>query len=176
MRLNDGLTTTAILDLFTDEVTSRDGKVTDTFDDGRRLFVRSVLPGIEEVRPKDQLKGGVALKANDGEVWLHPYVFRLVCRNGAIMAQTIQTRHLVDLDLHPIEEAETQLREAIQICCAAEAFTDAAGQIRTAQEVEADLVLSMLPVLARLPSRHADRTMPKSWLDSLAKRTSLALA
>jgi len=37
------LTTDRILDIFTDEVQNRNGRVTDTFHDGRRLFVRSLL-------------------------------------------------------------------------------------------------------------------------------------
>jgi len=156
MRLNDSLTTARILAVFTDEIAAHQGNVTDTFNDGQRLFTRSILPRVEEVRPGDKLQGGVALKANGGEVWLHPYVFRLVCRNGAIMAQAIQTRHLIDLHLLDPEEAASQLQEAIQASCAEEAFTVAAQQMRSAQEVRADLALNMLPLLSRFPSSAAN--------------------
>ena len=63
MLFNSSLTTVEVLAVFTEEVISRGGRVTDNFDDGRRLFTRSILPHVEEVRPGDQMQGGVALKA-----------------------------------------------------------------------------------------------------------------
>src|SRR5437879_6375897 len=147
------LTTANILAAFTEEITLRHGKVTDTFDDGARLFTRAVLPKLEEVRPKDQLQAGVALRATQREAWLHPYVFRLVCRNGAIMAQAIQTQHLTDLHLRAPEEALGLVREAAAACCAEEAFTVATQQMRSAREVEADLAINILPLLARFSSQ-----------------------
>ena len=56
------LTTAQVLDVFTEEVAAHGGRVIDTFHDGRRLFTRSVLPRLEEVRPGDGVQGGVALK------------------------------------------------------------------------------------------------------------------
>jgi hypothetical protein len=156
MRWSDDLTTASILAVFTEEIAAHQGTVADTFDDGRRLFTRSILPRAEEVRPGDGLRGGVALRASECQIWLHPYVFRLVCRNGAIMAHAIQTRHL-DLELRQPDEVPFLLREAIQACCAEEAFTTATQQMRSAQEVEADLVLSMLPMLTRFPSSVASQ-------------------
>src|SRR5690348_13979258 len=100
------LTTAGILDVFAEEIsTQHGGRVSDAFDDGRRLFARSVLPRIEALRPGDKVQGGVALRANEQEIWLHPYLFRLVCRNGAIIAQTLSTRHLEDLHLRTAEDA-----------------------------------------------------------------------
>jgi hypothetical protein len=160
MRSSECLTTAEILAVFTEEVAARQGSVTDTFDDGARLFTRSVLPRLEEVGPRDRVPGGVALKARGPEVWLHPYVFRLVCRNGAIAAQATQTRHLVDLDLRTPDEATYLLREAIRACCAEEAFTDAARQMRTAREVEADVTLNLMPFLSRFPHAAA-RLLPQ---------------
>jgi hypothetical protein len=153
MRPSGSLTTAEVLAVFADEIAAHEGSVTDTFDDGTRLFTRSVLPRVEEVRPRDRVQGGVALRASGPEVWLHPYVFRLVCRNGAIMAQATQTRHLTDLHLLDPEEAETAIREAVRACCAVEAFTVAAEQMRSAQEIQADLALSVLPMLARHSSQ-----------------------
>ena len=47
-----------------------------SFEDGLWLFARSVLTGVEEVRPGDRLQSGVALRATESEVWLHPYDLR----------------------------------------------------------------------------------------------------
>ena len=77
------LTTSAISAVFTEGVEAHAGRVTETLDDGDRLFSRSLLPFIEEVRPKDRLQGGLALMATRREIRLHPYLFRQVCCNGA---------------------------------------------------------------------------------------------
>src|SRR5262245_35982996 len=125
------LTTARILDAFTDEVIARGGRVTDTFDDGRRLFVRSVLDLADDVRPGDAVRGGVALKATGGNVWLYPYIFRLVCSNGAVAAQAIETRHLTELHLLDPDHALQSVREGVGACCAEEVFTDVVGRMRT---------------------------------------------
>jgi hypothetical protein len=69
------------------------------------------------------------------------------------MAQAIQTRHFTDLSLRDADEAVFLLREAIQACCAKEAFTVAAQQMRSAREVQADFALNFLPLLSRLTSQ-----------------------
>jgi hypothetical protein len=139
---------------FADGIAAAGGVVSDTFDDGRRLFTRSVLPRLREVGTGDKVQGGVALMATEGEVSVHPYVYRLVCKNGAIMAHAIQTRQIEGCDFVTPEEAIGAVREAIRECCADEAFSAAAEQMRTAREMQADRALAVLPHLARL-SRQA---------------------
>src|SRR5262249_41067780 len=114
------LTTRGILEVYSAEIEDRSGRVLDFFDDGRRLFVRSLLPGVEEARPADGMQGGVALRGTDTEVWVHPYVFRQVCRNGAIMAHALQTQHVDRLDELPVADASAAVREAVSACCARE--------------------------------------------------------
>jgi hypothetical protein len=148
-----GLSTQEILAILSAEVEARSGTVVDVFDDGCRVFARSVLPRVEEVRPGDKHQGGVALRGTESEVWVHPYMFRQVCRNGAVMARALQTRHVSGLDELPCDEASESIREAIEVCCADEAFTSAIGQTRSATEAEADLVLALLPHLAHFTGR-----------------------
>jgi len=150
MDADNCLTTASVLQVFSQEIAGHGGSVSDTFDDGERLFVRSILPRIEEVTTGDQLQGGVALKAYEGEVWIHPYVFRLVCRNGAIMAQTITSRRVTAHFAWDEDEAVTNVREAVRACCADEVFTSSSRQIRSAREVEADQALHLLPLLTRM--------------------------
>jgi hypothetical protein len=152
MPVEQFLTTAALKALFAEEITAAGGTVSDTFDDGTRLFTRSILPLVREVRPADRVQGGVALRAGEREVWVHPYVFRQVCRNGAIMAHALQTHHLADHEFATEGEAADAVRRAVQACCAAEAFTVAAEQTRSAREAEADLALNLLPFVSRLPS------------------------
>jgi hypothetical protein len=148
------LTTQTILESFSEEIESRSGRVLDVCNDGRRLFVRSLLPGIEEVRPADSMQGGVALRGSESEVWVHPYLFRQVCRNGAIMAHTLQSAHVERLDEMPVEDAAASVREAVAACCAEEVFTNTMNQVRSATEMQADLALSLVPILARFHGAH----------------------
>jgi hypothetical protein len=92
------MTTAEIAAVFGDEIGSARGTVRETADDGERLFIRAVLPRTCEVRPRDALQAGVAVKATDTDVWVHPFVFRLACKNGAIMAHAAESRHLFGHD------------------------------------------------------------------------------
>jgi hypothetical protein len=153
MRSGSSLTTAEILAVFAEEVAARRGQVTDTFDDGRRLFTRSVLPHVKHVRPGDGVQGGVALKATPEEAWLYPYLLRLVCRNGAIMAQTLASRSITDLHLQEPDTALRSIREGVEACCAREVFTDTVRKVRAATEMDADLALNLLPLVSRLSTR-----------------------
>jgi hypothetical protein len=150
MLCDSGLTTAQLLAVFTEEITARRGVVTDTFNDGQRLFTRSILQHVEDVRPGDRVQSGVALKATAGEVWLYPYLFRLVCRNGAIIAQTLESHSLADLHLMESDAALQTIREGVGACCAEEVFKDTVRRMRTACEAEADLALNLLPLLSRI--------------------------
>jgi hypothetical protein len=149
--MDHSLTTECILNAFSSQITEHGGTVSDTYDDGRRLFVRSILPHAGEASANDRLQGGVALKACHGDVWVHPYVFRLVCRNGAIVAQTLSSCLVSAVfDFQP-ETAIAEIEQAVAGCCDAGAFSNSLQQIRSARETEADLAINLLPLLTRLP-------------------------
>lgn len=153
MPLHELLTTADVRALFAEEIAAAGGTVSDTFDDGTRLFTRSILPRVREVRAADPVQGGVALRAGEQDVWVHPYVFRQVCRNGAIMAHAVQTRQVEGRELTTPEEAAGAVRAAVRACCAGEAFSVAAEQMRSAREVQADTALNLLAfVVSHLPS------------------------
>src|SRR5438874_7593391 len=116
------LSTEQISEIFSDEIAAAGGNVHDRWDDGSRLFMRSTLPQIKEVARGDGVKGGVAIRASDGGISVHPYTFRLVCTNGAIHARAVQSQQIIMSDEMPAIEAEVELREAIRACCAPEAF------------------------------------------------------
>ncbi len=150
MRSTSTLTTGEILAVFTEEVAGQGGSVTDAADDGRRLFARSVLPRVAEVRPRDRMQGGIALKASDEEVRLFPYFFRQVCRNGAIIAQTLESRSVVDFQLQDAETARQAIREGVMACCAEEVFSGAIGSMRIGCQTQVDLAIALLPLASRL--------------------------
>jgi hypothetical protein len=151
MLLYEFPTTAQIKALFAEEIAAAGGVVSDTFDDGTRLFTRSVLPGLREVAKGDQVQGGVGLRACEEEVSVHPYIFRLVCKNGAIMAHAIQTRQLETDDFVTVEEFAGAVRAAVRDCCSPETFTANAEQMRAARELQVDIALNLLPHLSRMP-------------------------
>jgi hypothetical protein len=165
------LTPAQIADVFTDQITVHGGTVTDAFDVGAAggLFTRAVLAQTTEVRPGDRLRGGVALRATETDIFVHPYVFRLVCSNGAIMAQATQTRRISrdDWFVQPNAEGDlpTTLRTAITCSCEPAAFTTAVQQMRTAQERAVDIVLTLAGFLAR----HS-RGLPDSLVSEIFRR------
>jgi len=157
MELQGWLTTREIRALFEEEIGAVAGKVSETYDDGNLLLARSILPGTREVSRGDRVQGGVALRAIEGEIWVHPYVFRQVCKNGAIRAHAIQTRHIARDDFPVEDEAEvaTALREAVRASCAEDAFAGSVEEMRSARETEADMALAMLPLISKLPPNAA---------------------
>ena len=148
--MSNALTTACVLEAFSHEIAEHGGTVSDTFNDGERLFVRAVLPHADDVRPNDRIKGGVALKGCGGEVWVHPYVYRLVCRNGAIMAQAVASRHVAAVFEWDEEQAVVEVREAVRACCEPEVFTTSSQQIRSARDIVADHALNLLPMLTQM--------------------------
>jgi len=146
---SENLTTEQVLNVFTEEVAARGGRVSDTFNDGRRLFARSILPSLEEGRPGDRLQGGVAIKATEEEISLYPYIFRLVCRNGAITAEAIGATIIEDLRLLDPHTTIQSIREGIEICLAREVFSENVQKMRKTTQSEADLVLNLLPFFSR---------------------------
>jgi hypothetical protein len=157
------LTTRTIGEIFVEEITAAGGTVSETFDDGLRLFARSILPMTREVGPKDHIQGGVALRTTEKAIHVHPYLFRQVCRNGAIVARALASRVIDCGDLPEGQQTEaevaTELREAIQACCDEEAFADLNQEVRSAKDMKVDLFLQVLPMLTRLSRDAAGKLM-----------------
>jgi hypothetical protein len=150
MLFNESLTTARVLAVFAEEVKARRGEVTRTFDDGKRLFSRAVLPHVAEVGPGDQIRGGVAIKATGDGVWLYPYTFRRICSNGAIAAWTLEERPIADPHLQQPELVLEAVRSTVEACCKARVFTRAVGEMRKGREATAtDLLLRMLSFFSR---------------------------
>ena len=123
MPTSSAVTTAQILYVFTDEIAAHGGRVTNTYQENQRLFVRSVLPREEEVRAGDRVQGGVALKATSCGVWLYPYLFRQICQNGAIVTRTLAKLSLEDLNEKEPEEVLEEIREGVAVCCNVEVFS-----------------------------------------------------
>ena len=143
------LTTSAISIAFANSVQEHSGRVTETFDDGTQLFCRSLLPMIEEVRPKDRMQGGVALRANEFEICLYPFLFREVCRNGAVMANALQSWHVEYSEWAAEDDVLWALGEAVSTCCREEVFRGCVSDVRESLH-EVDMLLCLMPIIRDL--------------------------
>jgi hypothetical protein len=151
-----------------DELALMRGTVSDRFDDGRRLFLRAILPLSGEVRPKDIVEGGIAVRTVGHEIEVCPYLFRQVCRNGAVMPQVVETRRIERVDFaapsKAIDAVIEHVRETMRACAAAEIFDHATRQIRLATTTE---VSSDISSLLRFSSMW--RTIPAELQDDIVE-------
>lgn len=118
-------TVETIHDTYVSEITQLGGRVTDDYRYHELLLLRSVLPHSECVRPQDAVQGGVALRATEHEIFVHPYTFRKVCQNGAVMAMVMDTRRMVRVDS---EDSQEQVDAVLEDLCIA---VQACGQKAT---------------------------------------------
>ena len=148
-----------VKEVFIAEIQAAQGTVSSSFEDESRLLVRSVLPRQRSVGPDDRLQAGVALRVSGPNIAVYPYVFRLVCTNGAILAHVLASQQILHVDPLLVSETDTALRTAVQACCQEELFAAATAQIRAGKDVIADPALNLLPHLARLPRNLAAQVM-----------------
>ena len=135
---------------FTEEVKQRGGNVTDVFHQGGRLYVRSLLPHVAERATQRSHARRRSAAFHDDELWLHPYLFRQVCRNGAIMAQSIESLHVECLGVYTLEEGSVMLREASPNAPSSTFFETSMRRIRRSAMSEIDELLNIMPHLMQL--------------------------
>ena len=130
---------THILNVFFDEISDQSGKMLENFRYNDRAFARALLANQTEVRSKDAIQSGVALKATPISLEVHPFVFRLVCQNGTILGKSTQSHKLGQVgdscqvsvsgkagEVIASTEIEAWFRDAVRDCCRPEAFYDSA--------------------------------------------------
>jgi hypothetical protein len=162
MERSELLPTQDIREIFAHEVTHLGGSVSDAFDDGTQLFTRAILPNVKEVQPADRVNAGIALMALGDEIRVHPYIFRQVCTNGAIMAEAIQTRTLAMPEWSSqVVSTTDELRKAIRACAAPDAFATGATAMRQSINQNVNVMLNFMPMLARLPEAMRAQVLPQ---------------
>ena len=125
MTFHDWLTAREIGSIFAEEIDAVGGRVTETIDADPLLFAHSVLPEAREVDKGDLVQGGVALRATDQEILVHPYIFRQVCTNGEpSAAHAVQTQQIRRADFPEFagEDVACALREAVRMSSGHDAF------------------------------------------------------
>jgi hypothetical protein len=81
---------------------------------------------------------------------VYPYVFRQVCSNGAIIAETIGSLVVEKEEFSQIETVLDSIREAVAVCCGPEVF---AGNVRRMRDAQADAAINMLATIDWMRSR-----------------------
>jgi hypothetical protein len=144
-------TTAEIMAIATEEIAIAGGNVAERFDDGSRLFVRFVLPHALQVTTGDTVHGGVAVRGSGQAVSINPYVFRLVCRNGAIIGTAACTRCVEDSEYVTAEEVGGAIRAAVYECASKSVFVETVEQMRRSRETPAGAAINLLRHLSNLP-------------------------
>ncbi|MHC4954663.1 MAG: hypothetical protein ACYTGZ_12325 [Planctomycetota bacterium] len=115
----------SIFELFREEVADLGGRVTEHVLGERRLFARSVLPMQVNVVARDSVNPGVALRCSNEEIEVRPFVFRKICSNGAIRAQSADGA-LLHSGCDPLD-----IRLAIRAAASEESFVAFVGGMRS---------------------------------------------
>ncbi len=136
--------------LITVEVACAGGTVTDRAEPSGHLYLRATLPQVQEIRPGDALKGGVAARVTPQDVLICPYLFRQLCGNGAVvtMAGEAQRIERVDADCD-CADARLALQTTVERCLAPETFTRLVSEMRPTLRRAAVLAVHFFPLLGR---------------------------
>jgi hypothetical protein len=145
--------------LFVDEAHAMGSVEPEVYDDGVRVFARALHTHPVEIRPGDAVRGGVALRVMGDLVDVHPFIFRKVCTNGAVMAEALQSQRVKRVDVAApsdvIAAALDDVRAAIHACGDPAAFADAVSTMKRAVRRPAAMIIAMLPMLNEMQRRDA---------------------
>ena len=137
--------------IFEQECTALGAMSVDTVQDETRLFGRAVCGPAELICQGDEVHGGVAVRVEGPEVFVHPYSLRKVCVNGAIMPMVHGTGRIERVATEEIVGAAaftgsfaSEMREAIHRCVAREHLSQVVGEMRALTEIEAARIIPIL--------------------------------
>ena len=138
--------------LVSEEIDRLGGKLHYSLDDGKRLFMQSLLPRVQDVQPRDSMQAGVGVMAADEEIVVQPYTFRRVCSNGLMLPYALETQRIARVDPAAPFEAVTEITNALQAalrgCTHPAVLSTAVGQMRLAIGRRGNLALHLLPMLS----------------------------
>jgi hypothetical protein len=120
-----------------------------------------------EVRAKDVVQAGVAVRVLGEEIHVCPYVFRQVCRNGAIRRESSPGQLVRRLELGAgraaVEAVVDRLRCAVQACAACGTFPAAVAEMRSATEWSPLPAFAALPRVLNLPHNRRSDVLGSVW-------------
>jgi hypothetical protein len=104
-------------------------------------FIRAILPPLIQINHRDQINYGVAFKVHkNNKIEVGPYLYRIVCENGAVVNNEIFNQELSVNGLMDFE-IKAKLLDAIDECCSLTAYKYAQKNILESTKVPANLRL-----------------------------------
>jgi hypothetical protein len=147
---DEALTLAAIRSLFLAELAAARGALVDSLLDDRRLYLRATLPARASVRPGDAIRGGLALRASVDAIWVHPYVFREVCRNGAIRVEALESHRIGEPRIRTAEDVSAELKSAFRRLADPAVLADAVREFRAATDLPAFSLIQAIELVPEL--------------------------
>jgi hypothetical protein len=175
-----GLSAAAVREVFVERVTRLGGQVKDIFEEDGVLLARGVLPHEGEVKPRDKIQSGAAVRFSGSDLWIHPYTLRQVCKNGAIMVRSAHSTRVKFTSESIADEVLEEVGAAIAECAARRALRESLGDMGSAV---IEMALDILPYIRRHPELGAylrdillrlDRDRDRSRFGLMNAVTSLA--
>lgn len=155
-----------VLSTFEAEITRLGGTAGKPMKSESGLFLRATLPTERDVAPRDTIRHGVALRATDTDLVIHPYTYRLICANGAIHVNNIASVSIGKCEESwQASEVDRQLRAAIQRCASPEAFQSNLTEMEKLQAIrEVRMAIVMATVLERVRDHAAVSRIMQSFV------------
>ena len=127
--------------VFSEQVIKSGGRVTERFHGNDSIYIRATLNLAEEVFPGDIIDGGVAVRAVGPGVSIHPFTFRRICTNGAVIANPDSSVDLVRSESN--KESETsrvhdKICSTIKSLVDGQAFNQSVLEMRLVQSIQMD--------------------------------------
>src|SRR5689334_10306995 len=140
--------------IFEEECTALGAESVDTVQDEPRLFARAVCGAAQLIAVGDEVRGGVAVRVDGPDVFVHSYSLRKVCVNGAIMPLAQGTTSIQRVETEEVAGAaaftagfENELRETIRSCAAAAPLSQSVETMRAMADMEATRFIPIMMML-----------------------------
>lgn len=152
-----------VTELFTQKVSQHGGHIIQTSISAEHVLIEATLTVSDALLKGDYVQGGVALYYSPTLIAIHPYLFRLICESGLLIANTPEDCIIWqqgDAELNE-KTLDTHLETAVQCCTKKDTFLPTITSLKTALSQEVILLKEILS-LPRL-------TEDNSLLDELLK-------
>jgi uncharacterized protein len=141
--------------VFEEEMERAGGTVAEVFEDAEHLFLRGLLPHVQDAAPGERATAGVVLRATHDTVQIHPGLFYSALGHGAILVRSLESESLHADKREPLERLETAVGLAIQRCAEESLFLDALAQLKLAQQDVEDVYQRLIPMLGTMEGEGA---------------------
>ncbi len=138
--------TKTIRDLFTQEVVAHGGHVIQTSTNKQYLLIEATLTISDSLLKGDYVQGGVALYYSPELIAVHPYLFRLICESGLLIADTPEECIIWQQGDKALTEKKLtkHLNTAIKCCTKKDTFSQTIASLKTSLSKEVILLKEIL--------------------------------